>query len=229
MSATKRYLLSLVLLLGALTAAAQDEFIFAMPDDFAQIDTIQPPARFKSIHMIGASYGVNWSGVTSSPSLGQEKILTYNSIGVHYTYYHALWDQLFNFGVQFGVKHGYEGYAATSGYAETCEVVEIPLLSQFKLDFSRFRLLINVGTYGGYRLSTDKEGGFDEYDQRVDYGIIGGGGLGIVFKPFELHIEANYKYAFASMYHSNKISDIYWIYTYPQNLMFSASLHFHLW
>ena len=40
---------------------------------------------------------------------------------------------------------------------------------------------------------------------------------------------ANYKYAFASMYHTNKLSDIYWLYTYPQNVMLSASLHFHLW
>ena len=111
----------------------------------------------------------------------------------------------------------------------TCEVVEVPLISKFKLDFSRFRLLLNIGTYGGYRLSTDREGGFDRYDQRIDYGIIGGGGLAVVFKPVELHLEANYKYSFASMYHTNKLSDIYWIYTYPQNLVFSASLHFHLW
>ena len=108
-------------------------------------------------------------------------------------------------------------------------MVEVPLISQFKIDFLPFRLLINLGTYGGYRLSTDKAGGFDKFDQRVDYGVIGGGGLGVVVHRFELHLEANYKYAFASMYHTNKISDIYWIYTYPQNVIFSASLHFHLW
>ena len=64
---------------------------------------------------------------------------------------------------------------------------------------------------------------------RVDYGIIGGLGLAVVFKPFELHVEGNYKYSFASMYHTNKFSDIYWMYTYPQNIMLNASLHFHLW
>ena len=98
-----------------------------------------------------------------------------------------------------------------------------------QLDFSRFRVLLNLGTYGGYRLSTDKEGGFDQYDQRMDYGVIGGGGFAVVFNPLEFHIEANYKYALASMYHTNKISDIYWIYTYPQNVMISASLFVHLW
>lgn len=230
MRAVKKYVLTLSLLLTALSAAGQDEFIFEMADDFAQLDTVPHPARFKSIHMIGASYGISWSGVTSSPKLGQEKILTYNNVGVYFTYYHALWDQLFNFGLQLGVRHGYEGFATASGaYGETCELIEFPLVSQFKIDVSRVRLLINIGTYGGYRLSTDKDGGFDRYDQRYDYGIIGGGGLGFVFRPFELHIEANYKYAFASMYHANKLSEIYWLYTYPQNLMFTASLHFHLW
>ena len=226
----KRFLLLIVALAAALTASAQDNFIFEMPDDFSELDTLEHPARFKSIHMIGVSYGVNYSGVTSSPKIGHDKIWTYNSVGVYYTYYHALWDQLFNFGLQFGAKHGYEGYTSSWGtLGETCEVIEVPLISQFKIDFSIFRLLVNIGTYGGYRLSTDKEGGFDKYDQRYDYGVIGGGGLAVVLKPFELHLEANYKYAFASMYHTNKLSDIYWLYTYPQNIMLSASLHFHLW
>lgn len=227
----RKLFFSLLALLLAFSAKGQDDlFIFDLPDDFSQLDTIVHPPRFKHIHMIGVSYGVNWSGVNSSPKIGQERILTYNNIGVHYTYYHSLWGQLFNFGLQFGARHGYEGYASTQeGFGETCEMIEVPLISQFKIDFSIFRLLVNIGTYGGYRLSTDKESGFDEYDQRVDYGVIGGGGLAVVFKPFELHLEANYKYSFASMYHTNKFSDIYWMYTYPQNIMLGASLHFHLW
>ena len=227
----KRLILSLLAAVLFLPAFGQDDiFIFDMPDDFAQLDTVAHPAKFKSIHMIGVSYGVTWSGVSSSPKIGQEKVLTYNNVGVYYTYYHALWDQLFNFGLQFGARHGYEGYASASeGYGEICEIAEIPLVSQFKIDFSVFRLLVNLGTYGGYRLSTDREGGFDQYDQRVDYGILGGLGLALVLKPFELHVEGNYKYSFASMYHTNKFSDIYWMYTYPQNIMLSASLHFHLW
>lgn len=226
----KRLTLSFFLLVLGLTAAAQDNFIFDMPNDFADIDTVAPPAKFKSIHMVGVSYGVNLSGVTSSPKIGEERIWTFNNIGVSYTYYHALWDHLFNFGLSVGAKHGYEGYASSyDNYGEICELIEIPLISQFKIDFSRFRLLINIGTYGGYRLSTDKEGGFDKYDQRYDYGVIGGVGFAVVFKPIEIHIEGNYKYAFASMYQTNKISDIYWLYTYPQNIMISASVHVHLW
>ena len=226
----RRRFLILILLLAAGTAAAQDNFIFDMPDDFSALDTVARPKKYKSIHMIGVSYTVNWSGVMSSPKIGQERIWTFRNYGVSYTYYHAMWDHLFNFGVTLGAKHGYEGYTSPyTGYGETCEVLEFPLLSQFKIDFSRLRLLINIGPYYGYRLSTDKEGGFDQYDQRHDYGVIGGVGLAIVFKPLELHIEGNYKYAFASMYHTNKYSDLYWLFTYPQNIMISASLHVHLW
>ena len=81
----KKILFVFLALSVALGAAAQDNFIFDMPDDFAQLDTVAHPAKFKSIHMIGVSYGVNWSGVTSSPGLGQEKKLTYNNIGVYFT------------------------------------------------------------------------------------------------------------------------------------------------
>ena len=226
----KRLTLILILLSAALTARAQDNFIFDMPDDFSAIDTVAPPRQFKSIHMIGVAYGVNFSGVTSSPKIGQEKIWTFNNIGVYYTYYHALWDQLFNFGLVVGAKHGYEGFSSPyDGYGAKYEILEIPLISQFKIDFSRFRLLVNLGTYGGYRLSTDKEDGFDKYDQRVDYGVIGGLGFAAVFKPVEIHIEGNYKYALASVYQTYKYSDIYWMYTYPQNIMISASVHVHLW
>ena len=226
----KKILFALLAFTFCLTAAAQDDFIFELPDDFEQLDTLTHPKQFKSIHMIGVSYGVIRSGVTSSPNIGHESVWTFNQIGVYYTYYHALWDQLFNFGLKFGATHGYEGYASRyQGYGEICEVVEVPLISQFKIDFSRFRVLANLGTFGGYRLSTDKEGGFDKYDQRVTYGVIGGLGLGVVFKPFEFHIEGNYKHTFASMYHANKFSDIYWLYTYPKNIIFSASLYIHLW
>ena len=141
-----------------------------------------------------------------------------------------MWDHLFNFGLVAGAKHGYEGFTSPyEGYGATYEVLEFPLLSQFKLDFSHFRLLLNLGPYYGYRLSTDQEGGFNKYDQRHDYGVIAGVGLAVVIKPFELHIEGNYKYSLASIYHTYKYSDIYWMYTYPQNIVFSASLHFHLW
>ena len=228
----RKLTLLLLTLLVPLCALGQDDttFIFEMPNDFSEIDTLPPPTRFKSIHMVGVQYGVNYSNVIATPSIGQEAVWSFNSVGVYYTYFHALWDQLFNFGLQGGVKYGKQGYASEyTQYGETCTVVEVPLLSKFKFDISRFRIMLNLGPFVGYRLSTDKEGGFDRYDQRYAYGIMGGLGFAVVFKPLEFHIEGNYQYSLGSMYHTNKYSDIYWLYAYPSNIAITASVHVHLW
>ena len=229
----RKWLLLLLCVLAPLCASAQDDnFIFEMPDDFSEIDTLPPPVKYKSLHMIGVQYGVTYSDIIVTPKIGQDAIWTFNSMGVYYTYFHALWDHLYNFGLQVGVKYSKQGYASEySTYGEICKVVEMPILSKFKVDFAheRFRLLINLGPFVGYRLATDKEEGFDKYDQRYAYGIMGGVGLAVVFKPLEFHIEGNYQYSLGSMYHANKYSDIYWMYAYPSNICITASLHFHLW
>jgi hypothetical protein len=229
----RRLLLILLFVLTPLCASAQDDkFIFEMPDDFSDIDTLPPPTKYKSLHMIGLQYGINNSGVIVTPKLDQENIWTFNTMGIYYTYFHALWDHLYNFGLQVGVKYGKQGYTTPyEVYGETCKVIEMPVLSKFKIDFAheRLRLLINLGPFVGYRLATDKEEGFDKYDQRFAYGIMGGVGLAVVFKPLELHIEGSYQYSLGSMYHANKYSDIYWMYAYPSIISITASLHVHLW
>lgn len=222
----------IALFFSVLSISAQDyTFITELPDDFSSLDTIPPVKVRNSVHMLGVKYGVNLSGVKSTPPIGEYRIFTKNNISVLYTYYHTLWGYMSNFGVQFGVHYGEQGYGSeySAIYGETCKVVEVPLISQFHIDFSRFRILANLGGYGGYRLSTDKAGGFDQFDQRYDYGIVGGAGFAVIFKPFEIQLEGNYQYSFASMYQTNKISDLYWMLTYPRNIMISASLFVHLW
>ena len=92
------------------------------------------------------------------------------------------------------------------------------------------RFLIDLGPYYGYRLDTNREGGFDQYDIRHDYGIMGGAGIGFVFlKNIELHLEGRYKYSLCSMYHTNKFSDLYWMLAYPRNIIISAGVFYNLW
>jgi len=229
----RKFLLTVILLAACLVdAKAQDfSFITDLPDDFSTLDTIPPVKVRNSVHMLGVKYGVNLCTVSSSPPIGENMVLTKNSLSVLYTYYHTLWGYMSNFGLQFGVNYAEEGYGSKyyPQYGELYKIVEVPLISQFHIDFSRFRILANLGGYGGYRLSTDRDGGFDQYDQRYDYGVIGGAGFAVIFKPFELQLEGNYKYSFASMYQPNKISDLYWMLTYPRTIMISASLFVHLW
>jgi len=226
----KRILFTLSAILIAFSSFGQDvNFISDLPDDFSFLDTVPQKQRFFNEHIIGVEYGVNISGLRCSQDIKQKSIITYNNIAVKYTFYHVLWDKMANFGLQVGGKLGYEGYESPyEGFGEICRVVEVPLISQFKIDFSIFRLLVNVGPYYGYRLSTDKEGGFDANDQRHDYGFLAGGGFGVVFRPFEFHLEGNYKFSFASMYHVNKLSDQYWMFAYPSNIMISAGIFIHL-
>ena len=201
-----------------------------LEDDFVNIDSIAPPKKFKNIHMLGVRYSYGFCTVSSSPTVGEEYIQCPKNFSLLYTYYHALWDQLFNFGVQFGVNYGEEGYSSKyEDWGERYEIIEIPLVSQFKIDFSRFRVLVNAGGYYGYRLSTARERGWDQYDIRHDYGIMAGGGFAVVFKPFEIQFEGNYKFSLNSIYHTNKFSDQYWMLCYPRNIMLSVSLFVHLW
>jgi hypothetical protein len=214
------------------TALAQNEFsvIADLDDDFATLDTVARPPQFKSIHMLGVKYSYDICKVGASPSIGEDYYHSPVNYSLLYTYYHPLWDQLFVFGIQTGVKYGRQGYTSPyEGFGEINKYVEIPLLSQFKIDFSIFRLLVDLGPYYTYRLDTDKEGGFDEFDIRNDYGVIGGAGLAIVLGPVELQLEGQYKYSLCSMYHTYKVSDQYWLFAYPRNIMISASLFFHLW
>lgn len=223
-------LAALMLLPSVRSFAQDDQFIFDMPDDFAEMDTLPQPQRFKSIHMVGVKYSYDLCYVNSSPRVGQSYLYSPVNLEIAYTYYHALWDHLFNFGLQVGVKYGTKGYKSEyAGYGDVNTVIEFPLISQFKIDVSRFRILADIGPYYGYRLDTAKPEGWDQYDIRHDYGFIGGVGVAMVFGRFDLQVEGCYQYSLCSMYHTNKFSDVYWLFTCPRNILLSAGIFFHLW
>ena len=212
--------------------AAADEFsvIGELKDDFADLDTLPAPKRFKSLHMIGVRYSYDLCNVSSSPSIGESFLSCPLNFSLVFTYYHPLWDQLNLFGLQLGTKYGTMGYESQySNWGEAVTYLKGFAGSQLKFDFSRYRVLVNAGTYYAYKLATDKPAGFDEYDIRHDYGVYAGGGFAIVLGPVELQLEGNYQFSFCSMYHTNKYSDLYWITAYPRNLSLSAGLFFHLW
>ena len=229
----RRLTLLLLLLCSCFALHAQDPdfaVISELPDDFAELDTLPAPQRYHSLHMVGFRYSYDLCNIASMPTVGEHILLCPVNFSVMFTYYHPMWDQLNVFGLQFGAKYGTMGYNSDyADWGEAIKYVEFPLGSQMKIDFSHYRALINVGTYYAYKLSTDKAGGFDEYDIRHDYGVYAGGGFAIVFGRFELQFEGNYKFSFCSLYHPNKYSDLYWITAYPRNLSVSAGLFVHLW
>jgi len=194
--------------------------------------------------MIGMRSGYNISGIDFQRNDTPKSISTLKNFSLLYTYYHPLWNGHF-FGLQTGVSYMEQGFSEPGSHPELYDitryqVLTIPVVSQFHVDFWKMRLLLNIGAFGGYRLSAnqsiytatgekiEKDYIFDCYDTKPDYGFIGGGGLAYRIKPFEIHFECNYQYSLSLLYNPRKYSNTSYIYVYPRQLIFSLSLFFQL-
>lgn len=198
--------------------------------------------------MIGVQYGVGISQVSWNPSMQQRfRFVPYN-FGFLYTRYGKMFGYMPYFGIQAGVFFGQEGYQFEEddeGYTPTLEgatgavmnVVEVPVMAHCHFDFWKMKLMVNLGLYGGYRLSITRFGdgvteaarnSFLDTDLRWDYGIKGGAGFAFVFDPLEIHFTAMYKHSFGSLYQPDYYSQYYYRYAYPANFVFSVGVHFQL-
>ena len=120
------------------------------------------------------------------------------------------------------------------------EVIEVPILSHLHVDFWHFKIIAQLGLFGGYRLSINRFPGktgnvsddvaksFVSTDNRFDFGLKGGLGFGLVFDPIEIHIQAMYKHSLSSLYEPDHYSKYYYRFAYPSNIIVSAGLHFQL-
>lgn len=196
-------------------------------------------------HLIGVRSGFNMSGIDFQRNDKPKNIPTFLNFSLLYTYYHPMWELFPYFGLQTGVSYTEQGFALPGMHSELYDttrykVLTIPVVSQFHIDFWKMRLLVNLGAFGGYRMSAKEsyytQSGtrihqkylFDCYDIRLDYGIVGGGGLALKMKTFELHFECNYQYSLSMLYNPKKLSNLYYIYIYPHQLTFSLALHYQL-
>lgn len=201
--------------------------------------------------MVGVQYGVGLSQVMWNPTHEQEMVFIPKNFGVTFTKYGQMFGMPF-FALKAGIFYAQEGYQfkydEEYDYTYTIEgaekalidVVEVPMLFQVHLDSWKFKFMVEVGFYGGYRLGIQRfpgkggmvkpelENSFTESDRRLDYGIKGGGGIALVFDPFEFHITASYKHALSTLYEPDHYSEYYYRYAYPSNIIISAGVHFHL-
>ena len=184
-------------------------------------------------HLVGMRWGYNVSNVTFDPVKNHTAIKSTKNFSVLYTYYHDIWGASPYFGIQTGLSFWQTGYRLDN-VEEKTDLISLPLVSQFHLDFWKLRALVNLGGYGGYRLSktvynlsgtTNSAGvtGFDNLDNRVEFGIIA-----VVLKPVELQFEANYNYSLSYLYNPRKLNATIPQYTYPNQLIFSISLMYHI-
>ena len=225
----KRSLLIISAILAfSLSAAAQDNGI--APG--VQWDTIQVvrPAK-PSEHLIGVRYNFAFTGVMMNPDLTHKAWASPFNISLLYTFYHPLWRSFNYFGLQVGVKYGRFGYSNDKYDFEHLEqkisYVEIPFVSAAHIDIGEhIRILISLGLFGSYRISTTKDNGWDCFDNRWGYGLIGGAGFAVRFaKRFEIHIEGAYQHDFSYLFDPQKMSSDWWLFVNPYHINISAGFH----
>lgn len=198
-------------------------------DILAQDVSVKPVKKYHSTHMIGVRYGVNLCSAQVSPDVNPGRMILPHNYGIVYTYYNDLWDMLDNFGTQIMARLNREGITAEYGIPDSkYTVAEVDLMCNFRFNAKALRFFANVGPYAGYRLSVDRDESTEwrYYDNRFDYGLIFGGGAGIMFGPFEFHLETNYKWGLSSYYHTYYYSDEYWLFAFPRIFMFSGTLYY---
>ena len=201
--------------------------------------------------LIGVQYGVGLSRVMWNPPQEQSMLFVPVNFGVTYTRYGQMFAMpyfAFKAGL-FYAKEGYQfeyneeydwTYKVEGAEKAILEVVELPLLFQFHYDSWNFKIIAEVGCYGGYRLRVQRfprqtgnvrpelENSFTETDRRLDYGLKGGVGLALVFDPLEFHITASYKHSLSSLYTPDHYSQYYYRFAYPSNIIVSAGVHYQL-
>ena len=219
-----------------------------------QLDTINVKKKLQinDYSMIGVQYGAGLSRVMWNPSQKQDMVFVPVNVGVTYTKYGKMFGYMPYFGFQMGIFYAQEGYQfkynKDKDYTYKIEgaekaildVLEIPMLFQFHLDMWNFKILAQLGCYGGYRLGIERFPGvtgsvseelqhsFKDTDRRWDYGIKGGAGFALVFEPIEIHFQAMYKHSLSSLYEPDHASKYYYRYAYPSNIVISAGVHFQI-
>lgn len=241
-------LLFAALLLSVSSAYAQSGKLEA---DSLKVDTPKKKKLINDYSMIGVNYGYTFSTVYFNPSkYGQKWVGKPNYISVMYTKYSKLFDYLPYFGLNIGFAYGHEGYAFEAdekGYSEhvdgttwcSMDVLEIPAMMQVHVDFEPFKIMANLGVYGGWRRSIERTGvegtfqpefanSFKEYEHRFDYGFQGGAGFGIMLDPVEIHFNCLVRWAWSSLYDPDYYSNYYYRFAYPIDIMATVGVHFQL-
>ena len=266
MMSMKNIMIALLLILCPVTLIAQGEkaekqklkaeteiqILDTLTDEFLDTVKVDRKLRLNDYSLIGLQYGAALSQVMWNPAQKQNMLFVPINIGVTYTLYGKMFGYMPYFGFQAGIfytREGYEfkynedrDYTYTIEGAEKAvmEVIEVPILSHLHVDFWHFKIIAQLGLFGGYRLSINRFPGktgnvsddvaksFVSTDNRFDFGLKGGLGFGLVFDPVEIHIQAMYKHSLSSLYEPDHYSKYYYRFAYPSNIIVSAGLHFQL-
>lgn len=220
-----------------------------LPDSY--IDTVKTKKKFliNDYSLVGFEYGATLSKVMFNPDLKQTMMISPTYFGITYTKYCKMFGYMPYFGMQVGLMFGNEGYkfekdketgesSQIEGATEVkYQVLEVPVLAHFHVDFWKMKAMASAGFYGGYRLSIERKGenvapeirkDFLDSDKRIDYGFKGGVGFGIILDPIEIHFQGMVKYSWATLYEPDYQSKYFYRYAYPLDITITAGIHYQL-
>lgn len=217
------------------------------------LDTVAVNKKFliNDYSMIGVSYGVTFGNFMFNPSRhNRAYVMCPNYVSIMYTHYEKMFGYIANFGFRAGIEYGHEAVAfkfneeanryynyIDGAHQIKMEVVDIPVMACFHVDYTPLKFQAAVGVYGGYRLSMEREGeyvekkylnSFRDYEYRWDYGLRGDAGVAFMFDPFELHFTAEARWGWQSLYKADYNSPYYYRFAYPLDVTFTVGLHFQL-
>lgn len=215
--------------------------------------TVQTVADINDYDLIGVNYGVTYSQMQFNPPLKQDWLFNPLYVSLTYTHYLKLFQYMPYFGYQIGIAYGKEGYRFTEN-KEThtiykiegatqavMDVIEVPFLAHFHFDALHFKIMANAGLYGGYRRTITRTGpsvtpglekAFAATDRQPDYGLQGGAGIGFIFDPVEIHVNALLRYSWSSIYTPDSSPSIYnqyyYRFAYPLDVNIMVGVYFQL-
>lgn len=217
----------------------------------AYLDTVKINHVFEvnDYSLIGVEYGVSFSRMSFNPVYTQSTLFVPNTFGLFYTKYGKMFGYLPYFGFKVGLRYSHEGYKFKEnkdtqvmpnieGVTQAVmDVVELPFMAHLHIDGLHYKIMADLGIYGGYRLNIKRTGdsvdaslanSFKDTDLRFDYGVCGGLGLGLVFDPVEFHINVNLRYSWGSIYEPDYLIKDYYRFAYPFDVMATAGVYFQL-
>lgn len=237
----KRFLILISLLLPAATSARAQS-------DSTGVDTA--PSLINDYSLIGVNYGVTFSNMYFSPSRHNRiYVFAPNYVSVTWTKHCKMFDTLPYFAVVLGAAMGNEGFGfeADRETGETndfdgatwcsMKVFEVPAMAQIHIDSEPFKFMIDAGVYGGWRQSIVRRGpnldpqwsdSFRDYENRLDYGFLGGAGFALMFDPVEIHFNCLVRWSWSTLCQPDYASRYYYNYAYPIDIIASVGLHFQL-
>lgn len=255
MKKNRRYALAALLLILPLLLQAADRKDRHIRDTLkypdAYLDTVQVNKVFtlNDYMLIGVEAGFGFNSQMFNPSFSQSWRMFPEHYEVTFTRYGKMFGYMPYFGFKFGAAYSHEGYkmkmneetgfiGSISGATECqYDVAEILFLSHFHYDLPNFKIIADLGPYGGKRMNIERIGdnvldvyrySFIDTDRQIDYGIRAAAGFALVFDPVELHITAKVRYSFSNLYEPDYLSKYYYSYAYPLDIMVTAGLHFQL-